>query len=139
MELNEEKLAEVAEYIGLTDEIIATQQEKIASLQGALSTANQKEASSEVSALDADLVAQTVSNSITAGFLEKAGRDQAIAAIMQNPAHLLEFVDKLATTSIKNRQVKPVGKPVQKTASASNGRESDAAYEQTFSRLANRI
>jgi hypothetical protein len=139
MEMPQEKIAEMVEFIGLADDIMTSQQEKIASLEEALNAANQKEASVQASVLDADAIKQTVSNIISAGFLKKADQDQAISAIERDPANLLEFVDKLATETIKNRQARPMGRPVQKTASAHSKRESDASFEATFSRIGNQL
>lgn len=140
MELTANVTAGIAEYIGLTDDIITGLRDKVASLEADLNASTEKEATLELSpALDGDAVKTTVSNIINAGFLKKADQDQAIAAINSDPATLLEFLDKLANKSIQNRQVPKLGSSVVEKNASSSQRESDAAYEATFSRLGQQL
>jgi len=140
MELTPNVTAGIAEYIGLTDDIITGLRDKVASLEADLSTGSQKEAALEPTpALDGDAVKTTVSNIINAGFLKKADQDQAIACITRDPASLLEFLDKLANKSIQNRQVPKIGSSVVEKTASRGHRESDASYEATFSRLSHQL
>jgi len=141
MKLTPQVSAGMAEYIGLTDELISGLRNKVASLETNLKhEKTQKVASNQAPSLDVDAVNSTVSNIISAGFLKKADQEQAITAINSNPATLLDFLDKLASKTINNRQVKPTGKAVQQEKTASSTRrDSDVAFEQTFSRLGSQL
>ena len=126
----------MAEYIGITDELITDLREKVASLESA-ETRVEKEASAPV--LDPDAIKDTVSNIITAGFLKKADQEAAVSAINSNPATLLDFLDKLAAKSIQNKQAPKLGRPIEKAAVSASERASDAAFERTFGRLGARM
>ena len=132
---------DMAEYIQLTDEIIATEKQASQVLRKeneALQARSQKQASSP---FEAAQVSTTVGNIIEAGFLKEAERDLAITEIQRDPAALLRFLDKLASTTIKTRSVASLGQGVEKqaTASGSTERESDKVFDRTFAALGTRI
>ena len=130
---------QMAEYIGITDELITDLRQKVASLQ---KSANQKPSTekqaSAAPTLDPEAIKDTVSNIISAGFLKKADQAAAVTAINSNPAALLDFLDKLASKSIQNKQAPKLGKAIEKKAQDSI-RESDANFEKTFGRLGARM
>ena len=117
----DEKLArEMAEYIQLTDGIMADDKATIEKQAAELATV-QKTASD--TGLDSSAVDQTIDNCIEAGFLKEAEKDQAVAAVNADPSTLLGFLDKLASHTVESRKnPTPLGKPAK-------ARQKEAAYD----------
>lgn len=132
----DEKLAqEMAEYIQLTDGIMADQKATIEKQAAELQA--QKEASTdETVVLEKSAVEQTVDNCIAAGFIKEAERDQAIKVVTDDPAELLGFLDKLSAQTVESRKAVPaLGQAVgeQKVAAGTEPvRESDQIFEAAF-------
>ena len=132
MAVEKQTASQMAEYIQLTDGLIREFKEANDQLTEELSR-HQKTASAQLQPLDVDAVSQTVDNIIRAGFIKKAEREDARAAISRNPSTLLTFLDKLAAQHITQREsvAAPLGKAVGQ-APAPAGRESDRVFEERF-------
>jgi len=134
--LNRDSVKQIVEYIQVTGEVIDGYQEKVAKLETDIEKARAltKTASKEkpeVLALDKDQVSKTVDGMAKAKFIKKAEREDMEARIMENPALLLECLDKLATEAIE--AVPTLGKTASHDPSpTSSVRESDLAYEQAM-------
>lgn len=90
-------------------------------------------------ALPEDKVTATVENMVKAGYVKEAEKGKVVARIGEDPAFLLDCLDKVAAMEIeRNIPVKPMGKvatveaPAEKTAGA---RKSDEAWKAGFERL----
>lgn len=131
---------DMAEYIQHSQEIIDTLQAENAELR---KTASQEKTASASPSLDQDGLENMVDNIIEAGILKEADRQQAIDSANADPNSLVNFIDRLATRTVSEKQasaVRPLGRATsetQKTASKGD-RESDAHYEELVGRLRGR-
>jgi hypothetical protein len=133
---------EMAEYIQHSQDLIDNLQSENIALRKQAST--QKTASAESPILDTDGVENMVDNLVEAKLLKEASRQQAIDAIKADPNALVDYMDKLATSSMEKqaaREVRPLGRKhntdVQKTASSD--RDSDTHFEELTRRLRARV
>jgi len=140
---NEQMQHDMAEYISTTDGVIQSLKtaneeltQKVATLEG-----TQKEASA-APAFSADSITTTVQNLAGAGFIKEAEQEACVQQLAADPQTALNFLDKLATRTMQS-QVPSLGNAANKTAAAAPAgevvRESDAAFEAHFGRLAGQL
>ena len=127
--MNEHLAAQVAEYIQTTDAVIHDQNTLIAALR------SQQKVASQAPAVTPDpvKVGAMMDRIVEAGFITPNQKEASFRSVMQNPAVLIDFVEKLAARSIQDT-VPEVGAPVDPNSGLKPAatRKSDDFFEQTF-------
>lgn len=139
-------LQDMVEYIQITSDVINTYQQKVASLESEKADLEHQivEAEKTASAIpqgpvfDAAQVAKTAQKLVSVSLLKEADAKKLTDAIENDPQVLLAVLDKIASS---RQPVKPLGKPSNEAVDKNPyaGKESDRAFENCFSKLAQRL
>lgn len=134
--MEKQAAAHIAEYIQVTNQAVSDLYSQVTALQGENQKLQsvQKTASEKVNPVKVGTMLDRV---VEAGFILPSQKEASFQAVVDDPACLVPFLEKLAENHIsKDEVVKSTGS-VEKTASAgrapvSNIRESDRFFERTF-------
>jgi len=139
--MNPELAQQLVEYVKVNDDLRADLMQKVASLEaeclslkeGLTKTA---EASQKISA---DQIERTVDNLIKAGQLKASLRKEASNRFMQDPALMLECIDKMAAAEIERKSKVPsLGRsvPVESMTSKTAQADSEQVWQESMKQLA---